>query len=457
MRFHPGEPALRVRLSGRGPAKVPVVSKRKASEKLDKGSRRRRLAIWTLVVLGALCVFISTISVWVRDIALDSDEWANTSSQLLQSENVRSVLSVYIVDQAYASSDAQARLEEALPEQLKPLAGTLAAQLRGTAYEAVNRALARPRVQELWRASNRAANERLVALLEGDTERLQISGGAVVLNIDQLVADITGQIGAGEGAANALQGRVQPIVIMQSDQLSTAQNIVKVLKALSFWPLILGLALWAGAVYIAEGRRRRVLRNIALSLVLMGLLLLAVRRIVGNAVIDNLVQTDSVRAAAKDVWTIFTSLLAQSAWAGIFVGLIAVVAIWFSGAGARATAGRRWVAPFFRDHPVAVHATLAVVLLILLAWGPTGTPRRFITVVIVAVLAFVGLEVLRRQTVREFPDAVGDYELHWPGRRSLGAGASPDRVQSLERLAALHERGALTDEEYEAEKALLAT
>src|SRR6185295_8720553 len=116
-RFHPGEPAPRVRLPGRSWTKVPLVRKRKASEKRDKGSRRRRLAIWTLVALGALCIFISTISVWVRDIALDSDEWANTSSQLLQSENVRSVLSVYIVDQAYASSDAQARLAEALPEQ----------------------------------------------------------------------------------------------------------------------------------------------------------------------------------------------------------------------------------------------------------------------------------------------------------------------------------------------------
>ena len=439
-----------------GWAKVCPVSQSQASETPAKSTRRRRIAIWALVVLGALCILISTISVWVRDIALDSDEWASTSSQLLQSEDVRNVLSVYIVDQAYVASDAEARLEESLPERLKPLAGPISAQLRGVAYEAVNRALARPRVQELWRTANRAANERLVALIEGDTERLQISGGAVVLNLDQLVADVTGQIGAGEGAANALQGRVEPIVLLESDQLSTTQNIVKLLKALSFWPLIIGLALWAGAVYIAEGRRRRVLRNIALSLVLIGLLLLAIRRIVGNAVIDNLVQTESVRAAAKDTWAIFTSLLAQSAWAGIFVGLVAVLAIWFSGSGARATAGRRWIAPAFRDHPVAVHATLAVVLLILLAWGPTGTPRRFITVVIVAILAFVGLEVLRRQTVREFPDAVGSYELRWARRRGPTTGSEGDRVQSLERLAALHERGALTDEEYEAEKALLA-
>jgi Short C-terminal domain len=262
---------------------------------------------------------------------------------------------------------------------------------------------------------------------------------------------------AGSGAAGALEGRIQPIVILQSDQLSAAQNVVKVLKALSFWPLIAGVLLWAGAVYVAAGRRRQAVRKIALSLVIIGLLLLVVRRVVGNAVIDNLVETESVRAAAKDVWTIFTSLLAQSAWAGIFVGLVAVLATWFSGPGKRATAGRRWVAPFFRDHPVATHAILAVLLLLFLLWGPTGTPRRFIAVVIVVILAFVGLEVLRRQTVREFPNEVARYDFNWFGSSGAKGADEPGHIESLERLAALHESGALTDEEYEAEKGLLAT
>jgi hypothetical protein len=419
------------------------VSQTKAPEKPAKGTRRRRLAVWALVVLGALCVLISTVSVWIRDMALDPDEWANTSSQLLQSEDVRNVLSIYIVDQAYASSDAQARLEEALPERLKPLAGPLSAQLKGVAYDAVNRALLRPRVQELWRSANRAANAQLVDLLEGNKQNLEISGNAVVLNLDQLIADVTGQLGVGQGAASALEGRVQPIVILESDQLSTAQKIVKWLKALSFWPLIIGLLLWAGAVYVAGSRRRQAVRNIAWSLVFIGLLLLVIRRVVGHAVIDNLVDTESVRAAAQDVWAILTQLLAQSAWAGIFVGLVAVLATWFS--------------PFFRDHPVATHAILAVLLLLFLLWGPTGTPRRFIAVVIVVILAFVGLEVLRRQTVREFPNEVARYDFNWFGRSGAKGTDEPGHIESLERLAALHESGALTDEEYEAEKGLLAT
>ncbi len=430
--------------------------KSKAPARPEKGSRRRRAGVLALIILGALCIFISTLGIWIRDVALDPDEWANTSSQVLQSEDVRNVLSVYIVDQTFAASDAEARLEETLPERLKPLAGPLSAQLRGVAYDAVARALERPRVQELWRSANRAVNAQLVDLLEGNTERLQLTNGAVVLNLDQIVANVTGRVGAGEGAATALEGHIQPIVLLESDQLNTAQKAVKWLKALSFWPFIVGILLWAGAVYLAAGRRRPTIRNIAWSLVIIGLLILAIRRIVGHAVIDSLVEAESVRAAASDVWSVLTSLLAQSAVAGIFVGLVTVLAMWFSGPGARATAGRKWLAPAFRDHPLIVHGTLAVLLLLFLAWGPAGTPRRFLAVVILVILAFVGLEILRRQTVREFPNAVAHYDFHWR-RRGAGGPPADERVESLERLAALHERGALTDEEYETEKALLAT
>ncbi len=111
-------------------------------------------------------------------------------------------------------------------------------------------------MQELWRTANRAVNAQLVDLLEGNTERLQLTDGNVVLNLDQIVTDVTGAIGAGEGAAGALQGRIEPIMILKSDQLSTAQKIVKWLKTLSFWPFVLGSPCGRGGL-LAAGKRRR--------------------------------------------------------------------------------------------------------------------------------------------------------------------------------------------------------
>jgi hypothetical protein len=203
------------------------VTPTQAPVKPGRARRPHRITVPVLIVLGALCVLISTISVWIRDMALDPEVWADTSTELLESQDVRDVLSIYIVDQAYSSAEVEARLEEALPERLKPLAGQIASQLRGVAAESASQALARPRVQELWRSANRAVNAQLVALLEGDTERVQLSGNAVVLNLDQIVENVAGRIGASESATETVQERVEPIVIMRSDQLSTAQTAVK--------------------------------------------------------------------------------------------------------------------------------------------------------------------------------------------------------------------------------------
>jgi hypothetical protein len=441
------------------------VTPTQAGAKPGRARRPHRITVPVLIVLGALCILISTVSVWIRDMALDPEVWADTSTELLESQEVRDVLSIYIVDQAYSSAEVEARLEEALPERLKPLAGQIASQLRGVAAESASQALARPRVQELWRSANRAVNAQLVALLEGDTERVQLSGNAVVLNLDQIVENVAGRIGASESATETVQERVEPIVIMRSDQLSTAQTAVKALNALSFWPLILGVALWAGAVYLAAGRRRETIRALALSLITLGIFLLVVRRLGGNAIVESLVQAESVKPAAQDVWTVFTALLRESAIAGVAVGAIGVAATWLAGPGRYATAVRQWLAPTFRDRPVLVHGVLTAIILLVLLWGPVGTPRRLVSLVIVTALAFGGLEVLRRQTVREFPDAIrGEVGLEAALAR-LRTGRRPPAsehkaavtVDRLERLAALHERGALTDEEYDAEKALLLT
>jgi putative oligomerization/nucleic acid binding protein len=200
-------------------------------------------------------------------------------------------------------------------------------------------------------------------------------------------------------------------------------------------------------------------------LITLGIVLLVVRRLGGNVIVESLVQAESVKPAAQDVWTVFTALLRESAIAGVAVGVIGVAATWLACPGRYATAVRQWLAPTFRDRPVLVHGVLAAIILLVLLWGPVGTPRRLVSLVIVTALAFVGLEVLRRQTVREFPDAIrGEVGLEAALARLRTGGRPPASehvaavtVDRLERLAALHERGALTDEEYDAEKALLLT
>jgi predicted Zn-dependent peptidase len=69
----------------------------------------------------------------------------------------------------------------------------------------------------------------------------------------------------------------------------------------------------------------------------------------------------------------------------------------------------------------------------------------------------VGFEALRRQTAREFPEAVpGKISLPKSLSRDRGAApATPEdaRLDRLGRLAELHTQGVLSDEEFDREKA----
>jgi len=127
---------------------------------------------------------------------------------------------------------------------------------------------------------------------------------------------------------------------------------------------------------------------------------------------------------------------------------------------------RRWLAPYLQRPEVAYGSLLVVVLLVVL-WGPTVQSRELLTVVILTAIAAIGVEALRRQTAHEFPDAEGNdlgagigslagrARGHVAERRevrSSGGAEAPSHVADLERLAALHAAGSISDDEYTAAK-----
>ena len=197
------------------------------SEKADDGSargKRHRVLVPVLIGLGLVCIFVSTLSVWLRDSALDSGTWQSQSTQLLQSDNVRGLVATYVADQVVTQTDAQELLASSLPPRLQPLAGAGTAALGRLADQAVNDALTLPRVQDLWAQANLRAHEKLVAFLEGKTTRLQTSNGNVVLNVDQIVANMGARLGASPDAVARVQGHVEPIVLVRANQLGAAQT-----------------------------------------------------------------------------------------------------------------------------------------------------------------------------------------------------------------------------------------
>ncbi|MGH7357320.1 MAG: hypothetical protein ACREJR_00735 [Candidatus Rokuibacteriota bacterium] len=363
--------------------------------------RARTILVWVLFALGTLVILVGSLTLWVRRQALDTDSWVKTSSNLLEDDDVREALSVYIVDQLYANAEPQEVLEEQLPDNLQGLAGPIAGALRQPAVEGVDRFLQRPRVQDLWEDVNRIAHQELLAVLEDETRgNITTGGGTVTLNLRTLVVNVGTELGFGNQLEAQLPPNAGQIVLLQSDQLEAAQTGVKAIKWMSWLVILIAFACYAGAIWLARGRRG-MLRNIGAALLVVGILLLVIRRAVGNYVVDALASGESVRDAVGSTWIIGTSLLAEVAWALILYGVVILLGTWLAGPSRYAVRARQPIGPTLRDRPGIAWGALAVAYLLLVLWGPVPALRSWVGVLLLGALVALGFEAFRRVAIGE--------------------------------------------------------
>ena len=221
-----------------------------------------------------------------------------------------------------------------------------------------------------------------------------------MLDVRSLLDQLRAQVGLPPGRLPLESGR---IVVLRADQLQGARTVVRDIRVLSIVLALVALALFAAAIWLGEGRRRRIITAGAWSLILISVILGLVRRLGGKYVVDSLVSSDSLRPAANATWYVGTQLLRDVAIGLLIYGIFILIGVWLSGPGRRAVATRRALAPLFSTQPWIPFGAVVLVMLILLLFGPGAGTRTYLGVLVLAVGLLAGTELLRRQTLREFP------------------------------------------------------
>jgi hypothetical protein len=425
--------------------------------------------VQAIVAAATLLAVLAVFSVWANRQALNTDNWTDTSSKMLENEAIRTQIATFLVDQLYANVDVQGEIRAALPPRAKGLAGAAAGGVRNFAERAARELLARPRAQRLWEGANRRAHERLLDVVEGGGNVVSTEGGDVTLDLRSLLGQTEERVGVGGKLQEKVPADAGQLTILRSDQLEFAQDIVDLIRGLAVVLVILSLGLFALAVYLAAGWRREALRACGIGFVVAGAAVLVARSLAGDVVVDALTTTESVRPAADAAWSIGTELLRDAAVALIGYGIVIIAAAWLAGSTRWATATRAALAPYLRE-PTIAYGGAAVLLALVLLWGPTPAWRRFLPVVLMIALVLLGVEALRRQTADEFPNAsredaarrrrerLSRFTAALRGRGPADAGTRAGtagevpRIEQLERLARLKEAGALDASEFEREK-----
>jgi hypothetical protein len=365
-------------------------------------SRRRRVVVWVLIAAATLLAFASALTVWVHRQALDTNAVTKASTQMLENDQVRGALSMYLVDQVYDNVNVSQTLSARLPKQLQPLAAPLAGGLRQLSVQAANQMLQRPRVQQLFAKAVHDAHAAFIRIINGNAKSLASTGGIVYLDLKPLLAQLADQIGIGKRLVAKLPPSAGRIEVMKQSQLDAIQTGAKVIKALTIFLAIVVLGLYALAVYLARGFRRPTLRNVGVAFVIVGVVLLVVRRVAGNMLVDSL-SSGNIQQPARNVWLIASSLLSDLAWAFVGYGLLVAFAAVLAGPTRPAVWIRRALAPALRDHVGLVYTAVGILYLLLVLWAPTRLQTTWYWVIVFAALIGVGVEIFRRQTIKEFP------------------------------------------------------
>ena len=452
-----------------------------AARRSSPPSRGAAWGVRVLFTLGTILSVAAVLAIWANRQILNSDNWAQTSTELLQNSAVRTQIAGYLVQELYDHVDVSAELSSALPPRLKPLAGPVAGGLQNLAEKGAYDFLGRPRVQAAWLTAQRLTAQQFINIVSGNSKVVQLTGKAVFVDLRPILGKLIQAFGLPSSLLAKLPPSAARLKVMSSNQISVVQNVVKLVKGLAVILPLLALLLFALAVYLSRTRRRHALFIVGIDMVLAGAVVVVARNVAGHAIVNSLSSTASVKPAAQATWSIGTAMLSDIAQALILIGLVVMLAASLAGPRRPALALRRAAAPWLREHRGVVYGVALAVLLLIVLWGPIPATRMPIPVLIMVGLTWIGVEAIRRQTAIEFPDAqIGDtfaaikslrLRLRGRGGRTTTPGPPPiagaagqpwewdpeERVRLLERLAALRDSGVLSEGEFASEKAVLLT
>jgi Short C-terminal domain len=430
-------------------------------------SHPRLLLVDVLLVLTTALAVVATFAVWANRQLLNPDNWSAASTQLLQNPAVRDATANYAVDQLYANVDVAGLIKSGLPKQFQSLAGPASGALRNAAVQGATLALSDPRVQSLWANANRAAAQAFVVIVNGGKGALKINRGVVTLDLAPIVDDIAARLGLSAKIGSKLPSSIANLHVLKSDQLKLVQGVGRAVKGLALALTIIVPLLYALAIGLARGHRRRTVMSVGFAILIAGVLVLLARETLKSQVPASLVKTASIRPAASAVVSIGTSMLSEIAAEFVIVGAVVIGAAWLAGPARAALVTRRAVAPFLRDHPVPTYGIVVTVMALIFIWQPIRATGTLAGVIVFMLLALLATTALRRQAVTEFPDAragdtiaairarVRQLRESRPSHRTPRANAPASVSEELERLAALRDRGAITTDEYHAAKVKL--
>ncbi|TQK45544.1 hypothetical protein FBY35_7117 [Streptomyces sp. SLBN-118] len=310
------------------------------------GRITRKVSSAVLIVLACILVPLSVLTVWVHDIALDTDRYVETVAPLASNPDIedaavnRAVQAVNVrFDAKEFTSNVAAWLQsQGLPPTAAQAVRGFAPQLESAVDSAVEKVARRfvesDRFETLWTEANRAGHAAVVHALTGKGRgAIGVEEGTVTLSVGTVVDTVKKDlVDAGLQPASKIPDVNKTLVLFKSDKLAKIQDAAHALDVLGNWMPIITVLIGAAGVLLAY-RRRRALAKTALGAAL-GCLIVAIALVIARRYyldhLPNQVQSDAAAAAVFDTLLRFLRVTLRTV---IVLGVVIALGAYLIGPG----------------------------------------------------------------------------------------------------------------------------
>jgi hypothetical protein len=414
-----------------------------ASARPPRRGRGRTAGAIALVLIGLLLAPVAVVSAWARLQLVDTDRFVATFAPLAEDPAVQAYLADEVttaieervdidgltrdVFDGIASLDLPPRAQDALGL----LEGPAAEGLRTLVGRAVDRVIASPAFADVWATTLRVSHTQFVAALQGDPDAALAIGddGTLSIQLGPVIEAVKERLAEnGVGFASAIPVISRSVVVAQVDSLVLVQTIYALAVAAGTWLPWVVLALLAGGVLLAK-RRSVALAWTAAGLAVTMLLMLAGFGTARLYFVGTVSPSIMPRNAAESIYGGLTELMLSTITALIVLSVSIALIAWLSGTSRPARAVRGLADSGFgavrssaEAHGittgsfgvwldrwrVAVYAAIAVVASLALLLSRPLETSTVVWTVLLALLAVLVVELLRRPAAAAVDAELGD-------------------------------------------------
>ena len=372
--------------------------------------RWRRALVAILVIVSVVLVPLAGLSIWVRNLVLDTNHYVDTVAPLATNKAITDVVAKRATNRLFQQVDVEAQAKDALPDRAQFLAGPISSGVQTFVEQAATRALATEQFATVWKNANRRAHTLVVKALTDEGKGVTIKNDKVVLDLSAEIDEVIKRLDQRGVTVFDSLGKKQKnlqVELFDASQLEKARSAVHLLDRLRIVLVVLVFVL-LGAALALSGNRRRTLMRWGIGLV-AAMAVTAALLALGRSAYLSVAQNHDAAAAAFDILVRFLrNGIRIIAALGLIVALAAFLsgpsrpAVWIregaksliGGAGRKADqAGWKpgpvgtWVAA----HKVGLRVTgVAVAFLVLIIWS---SPRP-LTLLVLALLLLVYLAAI---------------------------------------------------------------